>query len=69
MVVMRMVGSGMISTNLIAGNMEFAVATNAVPVGGGTLNLAAGLTYPYNMLPIWRYWSIYLPGYPGINSF
>ena len=41
------IGSGMITTNLIAGNMEFAVATNAVPVGGGTLNIATGLTYNY----------------------
>ena len=41
------IGSGMIATNLVAGNMEFAVATNAVPVGGGTLNIAAGLTYNY----------------------
>ena len=45
------VGSGMISTNLIAGYMEFAVATNAVPVGGGVLNLAAGLTYNYQYAP------------------
>ena len=42
------IGSGFISTNLMAGNMEFAVATNAVPVGGGTLNIAAGLTYTYS---------------------
>ncbi len=42
------IGSGFISTNLMAGNMEFAVATNAVPVGGGTLNIASGLTYAYN---------------------
>ncbi|MDP4130681.1 MAG: T9SS type A sorting domain-containing protein [Bacteroidota bacterium] len=40
-------GSGFITTNLLAGNMEFAVATNAVPIGGGTLNIAAGLTYAY----------------------
>jgi hypothetical protein len=40
-------GSGMIPTNLVAGNMEFAVATNAVPVGGGTLNIASGLVYNY----------------------
>jgi hypothetical protein len=39
--------SGFLSTNLYAGNMEFAVATNAVPIGGGVLNLSAGLTYPY----------------------
>jgi hypothetical protein len=41
------IGSGFIATNLIAGQMEFAVATNAVPIGGGTLNIAAGLTYNY----------------------
>ncbi len=43
--------TGMITTNLIAGNMEFAVASNAVPVGGGTLNLASGLIYAYNKTP------------------
>ena len=32
----------------MAGTMEFAVATNAVPVGGGTLNIAVPvLTYTY----------------------
>jgi hypothetical protein len=41
------IGSGFISTNLLAGQMEFAVATNAVPVGGGTLNIASGTTYNY----------------------
>jgi hypothetical protein len=40
-------GAGFLTTNLVAGNMEFAVAKNAVPVGGGTLNIAAGLTYNY----------------------
>ncbi len=44
-------GTGMISTNLIAGYMEFAVASNAVPIGGGVLNLAAGLTYNYQYAP------------------
>ena len=39
--------SGFLPSNLYAGNMEFAVATNAVPIGGGVLNLSAGLTYPY----------------------
>ena len=39
--------SGFLSSNLYAGNMEFAVATSAVPIGGGVLNLSAGLTYPY----------------------
>jgi hypothetical protein len=40
-------GSGFLSTNMLAGNMEFAVAANAVPVGGGVLNLLSGLTYSY----------------------
>ena len=40
-------GSGFLTTNLLAGNMEFAVATNAVPLAGGTLNIASGLTYAY----------------------
>jgi hypothetical protein len=40
-------GSGMLVAGLQAGKMEFAVATNAVPVGGGTLNIAAGLTNNY----------------------
>jgi hypothetical protein len=39
--------SGFLPSNLYAGNMEFAVATNAVPIGGGSLNLSAGLTYSY----------------------
>jgi hypothetical protein len=39
--------SGFLPSNLYAGNMEFAVATNAVPIGGGVLNLSAGLTYAY----------------------
>lgn len=44
-------GGGFISTNLYAGKMEFAVATNAVPLIGGTLNLAAGLTNSYAYVP------------------
>ena len=39
--------TGFLPSNLYAGNMEFAVATNAVPIGGGSLNLSAGLTYSY----------------------
>jgi hypothetical protein len=45
------ISSGMISTNLMAGQMEFAVATNAVPITGGTLNIAAGLTNSYTNAP------------------
>ncbi len=41
----------MITTGLTAGTMEFAVATNAVPVGGGTLNIAAGLVNAYSNVP------------------
>jgi hypothetical protein len=41
------ISSGMTTTGLVAGQMEFAVATNAVPTTGGTLNIAAGLTYSY----------------------
>ncbi len=44
-------GAGMITTNLMAGTMEFAVANSAVPVGGGTLNLLAGLNYSYSNTP------------------
>jgi hypothetical protein len=41
------VSSGFLPSNLYAGNMEFAVTTNAVPLAGGLLNLSAGLTYAY----------------------
>ena len=40
-------GSGFLTTGLMAGYMEFAVATNAVPITGGTLNIASGTTYSY----------------------
>src|SRR5450432_4635061 len=40
-------GAGNLSTGLEAGKMEFAIATNAVPIGGGPLTISAGLTYPY----------------------
>ena len=40
-------GAGFLSTSLAAGRMEFAIATNAVPVGGGALTISAGLTNPY----------------------
>ncbi|HMH35263.1 MAG TPA: hypothetical protein VK543_19645, partial [Puia sp.] len=40
-------GAGFTATNLLAGYMEYAVAANAVPVGGGTLNLVSGTTYSY----------------------
>ncbi len=65
-------GSGMISTNLVAGHMEFAVATNAVPLGGGTLNIAAGLTYNYAYAPFgangqYTYQVIRVPQYYNIQ--
>ncbi len=41
------VGAGMLSTNMIAGTMEFAVATNAVALTGGALTISAGLNYSY----------------------
>ena len=40
-------GSGFTSTNLMVGKMEFAVATSAVPLAGGTLTIAAGTTNAY----------------------
>jgi hypothetical protein len=40
-------GAGMTAVNLMAGKMEFIVATNAVPIIGGTLNISAGLTNAY----------------------
>jgi hypothetical protein len=40
-------GSGFLTTNLMAGKMEFIVATNAVPVGGGTLNISSGVVNNY----------------------
>jgi hypothetical protein len=40
-------GAGFTTTNLYAGNMEFAVASSALSTSGGTLNLASPLTYSY----------------------
>jgi hypothetical protein len=40
-------GSGMLTTNLIAGNMEFAIANSAVPVTGGVLTLSAPISNTY----------------------
>ncbi|PWT77185.1 MAG: hypothetical protein C5B59_04615 [Bacteroidetes bacterium] len=40
-------GSGNTSNNLYAGQMEFAVAANAVTTAGGTLNLVAGTVNSY----------------------
>ncbi|MFL5745153.1 MAG: T9SS type A sorting domain-containing protein [Niastella sp.] len=40
-------GRGYLTTQLLAGNMEYVVANNAVPVTGGTLNLKSALTKSY----------------------
>jgi Secretion system C-terminal sorting domain len=40
-------GAGYTNTNLLAGNMEFGVATSAVPLAGGVLTLAAAVTRNY----------------------
>ena len=66
------IGSGFITTNLLAGNMEFAVATNAVPISGGTLNIAAGLTNAYAYAPFgttgqYTYQVICVPSYYNIT--
>ena len=64
------IGSGFINTNLLAGQMEFAVATNAVPVGGGTLNIASGLTYSYaHSVYSSNFRSVYLPGHSCSHAF
>jgi hypothetical protein len=64
--------SGFLPSNLYAGNMEFAVATNAVPIGGGVLNLNAGLTYPYKKAAFgadgqYTYQVIRVPSYYNIQ--
>ncbi len=41
-------GYGFMAANISAGLMEFAVASNAVPLAGGTLNIASGLTNAYS---------------------
>src|ERR1700730_16566618 len=40
-------GSGYLNSSLMAGNMEYVVASNSVPLIGGTLNLVSGLTNSY----------------------
>jgi hypothetical protein len=65
--------TGFISSGLLAGNMEFAVATNTVPTSGGSLNLAAGLTYAYananysSTSGQYRYQVIRVPSYYNIK--
>jgi len=42
------VGSGyLVNSALLAGTMEYAVATNSVPLTGGTLNIKNGLVHSY----------------------
>jgi len=42
-------GNGYLNNaSLAAGNMEYVVAANTVPVGGGTLNLVSGLSRAYS---------------------
>lgn len=45
-------GGGYLSNSrLLAGNMEYVVASNSVPTGGGTLNLVSGLVNSYANTP------------------
>jgi len=60
------------NAQLVAGNMEFAVATNAVPLAGGTLNLQLGLTNGYKnanfgALGQFRYQVIRVPLYYNLT--
>jgi len=43
------------NSQLMAGNMEFIVANNSVPITGGTLNLASALTKSYKNSPFGTY--------------
>jgi hypothetical protein len=41
-------GSGyVVNANMLAGNMEYVIANNAVPLSGGTLNTTTGFTHVY----------------------
>jgi hypothetical protein len=45
-------GSGYLSnSNMVAGNMEYVLAANSVPLGGGTLNTVSGLAHTYKNTP------------------
>lgn len=45
-------GSGYLNnSSLLAGNMEYAIASNSVPLTGGTLTLASGLVNSYQNTP------------------
>jgi len=66
-------GSGYLNNaNLLAGQMEYAVATNAVALTGGTLNLQRGLTYSYKNAAYgtdgqYRYQVIRIPLYNNLT--
>jgi len=65
-------GSGYLNNAyLMAGHMEYAVAMNAVPLTGGTLNLQTGLTYGYKNAAFgadgqYRYQIIRIPLYNNL---
>jgi hypothetical protein len=62
-------GSGYLNNaQLLAGNMEYIVATNAVPVTGGTLTLQSALVHEYRNMPFgvdgqYTYQVIHVPAY------
>lgn len=66
-------GSGYLNNgNLLAGQMEYAVAMNAVALTGGTLNLQRGLTYSYKNAAYgtdgqYRYQVIRIPLYNNLT--
>jgi hypothetical protein len=46
------IGGGYLNNgNMLAGNMEYAVASNSVPLTGGTLNTVSGLVHSYQSTP------------------
>lgn len=72
-------GFGFTSGSLFAGNMEFVIASNAVPLSGGTLNLTSGIVnsyanaaygtygqYTYQIIRVPSYYNIKLTG--AINT-
>jgi hypothetical protein len=62
-------GSGYLNNGqLLAGNMEYIVAANAVPVTGGTLTLQSALVHEYRNMPFgadgqYTYQVIHVPAY------
>jgi hypothetical protein len=68
-------GFGFTSTNMLAGNMEFVIASNALPLAGGALNLTAGIAntyvnsafgtygqYTYQIIRVSSYYNVQLTG-------